>query len=143
VLQIDSPVVPGSFVFAGPRKIPSVILAPDEEQTIEVAVIPLMVGPCALPQLRVFQLEPTASEGSAEQAAGGGAQHASTQQQQQQQQQPKMKELPVVAQSQVLDPSDPAQVELEDELRRARGGDDLAEARQRAVKHLVVTVLPR
>lgn len=49
--QIDSS---EGFVFSGPRKLASVILAPDEERLITLVVIPLVVGSCTLPRLRVF-----------------------------------------------------------------------------------------
>lgn len=43
-----------NFVFAGPRKFPRFVLAPEEERVLTLVVIPLAVGSCSLPRLRVF-----------------------------------------------------------------------------------------
>lgn len=57
---------------------------------------------------------------------------------------PKVTELEVVGETDVVERKDPAQRELENELRRARGGDDVSDLnRGGALKQLVVLVLPR
>lgn len=55
--QIDSAIQPSSFVFAGPRKIASLVLAPGEETTISARIVPLMTGEFAIPRFRVFEVE--------------------------------------------------------------------------------------
>lgn len=66
--QVDSAPDPGTFVFAGPRKIPSLILAPSEQRELSVKVVPLVVGRCRLPRLRVFlhELDETEQEKATE-----------------------------------------------------------------------------
>ncbi|KDE06050.1 hypothetical protein MVLG_03604 [Microbotryum lychnidis-dioicae p1A1 Lamole] len=131
---------PGTFTFAGPRKYPSFVLAPDEERTLDMVVVPLVVGPCALPRMRVFHhervplapedqsnereahLDPSAPEESARRA----------------------RELKVVAETAVHEMKDPAQVLMEEDLRAARGGDRLDDAIGNPPHSpFVVMVLPR
>lgn len=52
--QIDSAPEPGTFVFAGPRKLPTLLLAPYEQREVGIKVVPLAMGRCRLPRLRVF-----------------------------------------------------------------------------------------
>ncbi|SGY32475.1 BQ5605_C002g01369 [Microbotryum silenes-dioicae] len=131
---------PGTFTFAGPRKYPSFVLAPDEERTLDMVVVPLVVGLCALPRMRVFHhervplapedqsnereahLDPSAPEESARRA----------------------RELKVVAETAVHEMKDPAQVLMEEDLRAARGGDRLDDAIGNPPHPpFVVMVLPR
>ncbi|GAA5922303.1 uncharacterized protein JCM15063_003254 [Sporobolomyces koalae] len=56
--HVDSPLHPGSFVFAGPRQYPSIVLAAGEHKPIRVHLVPLVVGKVAIPKFRVFEVEP-------------------------------------------------------------------------------------
>ncbi|KAI5481898.1 hypothetical protein MNV49_000175 [Pseudohyphozyma bogoriensis] len=120
-LQVDSS---DGFVFAGPRKTPVMVLAPSEEREVPLAVIPLVVGTCVLPRLRVFEYERPQDDGREEES------------------QPVMKELRVVEELDVEEVKDPAQVSLETDLRFARGGDDVNNPNE-VSKPFTVLVLPR
>lgn len=61
--QVDSS---DHFVFAGPRKFPLLVLAPSEERSIPLSVIPLVTGSCALPRMRVFEQSKEAPRGRGE-----------------------------------------------------------------------------
>lgn len=95
--QIDSS---PEFVFAGPRKFPRLFLAPDEERTIDVRVVPLAVGALKLPRFRVFQHE-AAPEGEEVEE--------------------RVVEVVVAEENEVEVQKDPRQAGLEEDLKLARG----------------------
>lgn len=122
-----------AFVFAGPRKIPRLVLAPAEEHSLTMMVVPLVVGPSALPRLRVFEQErpsPTTSSGSGRAGDDEDAKAG-----------PTMHELTVVAEQEVVEIKTPEQLSLEKDLRLARGGDSVDDGTQ-VSKPLMVLVLP-
>ncbi|BGP12883.1 hypothetical protein JCM10213v2_000800 [Rhodosporidiobolus nylandii] len=135
--QLDGPEVPSSFVFAGPRRFPEWILASGEERSLQVRVVPLMAGDWALPRLRVWEVEhvsappvpPLFDEDGRPVPAPPPPQ-------------PRMHELDVQVETDAVEEKDPAQAELEADLRSARDGDD-GESGRGAVKAPVVLVLPR
>jgi hypothetical protein len=127
--QVDS-ADPGTFVFAGPRKFPVLLLAPDEERDISLVVIPLVVGPCALPRMRVFQHEREVGDQVDDRDPSAATES-------------KMKELIVVGEADVHEIRDPVQVGLEEDLRMARGGREDEEGENGEVRPFVVMVLPR
>ncbi|KAK4692347.1 trafficking protein particle complex subunit 11, partial [Phenoliferia sp. Uapishka_3] len=104
-MQIDSA---EGFVFAGPRKTPSVILAPSEERTFNITVIPLVVGPCVVPRVRVFEIERISAEDELAVRREGDVPPPEA---------PKMKELAVVEESAVGEVAEPSQAHLETDLR--------------------------
>lgn len=120
-LQVDSS---DSFVFAGPRKTPTIILAPSESREFSLAVIPLSIGPCALPRLRVFEQAPSSlTQGEEEGAAS------------------RSREIDVVAE-QALE-QDLAQKGLETDLRAATGAVVVSEDSRQGADNFLVLVLPR
>lgn len=118
--QVDSA---EGFVFAGPRKFPSLILAPYEERVLQVVVVPLVVGQTTIPRLRVFENNEQANEEREEDL-------------------PEIiRELQVVEETDVEVVKDPKQRILENELRGARGeAEEEVEVRSRDFE---VLVLPR
>ena len=116
-LQIDSA---DGFVFAGPRKTPHLVLAPAEERIVPVSVIPLIIGPCVVPRVRVFEL------------LGGDDESGA----------PRSRELPVVEEADVDEVVDPSQAHLETDLRSARGGEDGSDVGESASRPFAVLVLP-
>ncbi|SCV68679.1 BQ2448_800 [Microbotryum intermedium] len=130
---------PGTFTFAGPRKFPSLVLAPDEERTLDMVVVPLVVGACALPRMRVFHHErvPLApdDENDGEPYLDPSAPRESAR---------RARELKVVPETAVHEIKDPAQLLMEEDLRAARGGDRLDDAiGTPPPPPFVVMVLPR
>ncbi|GAA6001644.1 hypothetical protein JCM10207_002245 [Rhodosporidiobolus poonsookiae] len=139
--QIDSPAVPSSFVFSGPRRLPEWLLAPNEERTIAVRVVPLLVGEWTLPRFRVWEVEhpppgSTAATGETTTVDEEGRAIAVAVPQAGQ---PRLHELEVRVETDAVEGvgevKDPAQAVLEADLRSARGED--------AATGIVVTVLPR
>lgn len=61
-LSIQADSSPDQFVFSSVRKVPRTILAPFESREIEMRVVPLQVGPCSLPRLRVYEIDLEAEE---------------------------------------------------------------------------------
>ncbi|GAA5871782.1 hypothetical protein JCM3774_000298 [Rhodotorula dairenensis] len=129
--QLDPPEVPSSFVFAGPRRVGEFTLAPQEHRELLIRAVPLMAGQWVLPRLRVWTIEqPPAAQDAldfAKRAAG-----------------PRITELEVGLEGDAFMEPDPAQLELEANLRTARSeGDD---GMHRPTKPLgrapVVLVLP-
>lgn len=111
-LQVDSS---DGFVFAGPRKSPTLILAPSEERVVDLVVVPLVVGPSVVPRVRVFELE-RGVPSSPTSTSGGG------QRPEEEDGAPKAKELAVVEEADVDQVRDPRQAHLEMDLWAARGG---------------------
>lgn len=94
------------FVFAGPRKISRMLLAPQEERDLTFTVIALVLGASSLPRLRVFEQERELEERMVE----GIIQSV-----------PIVTEWDVNADNAVQVVSSPQQEKLEMELRAARG----------------------
>lgn len=118
--QVDSA---EGFVFAGPRKLPSLILAPYEEKGLQVVVIPLAVGQAIVPRLRVFENNEQTNEEREEDLPNP------------------IREMQVVEETDVEAIKDPKQIALENELRGARG-ESVEEVEVRS-RDFVVLVLPR
>ena len=59
--QIDPPSQPNSLAFAGPRHATSIVLAPGEERTIQVRIVPLLPGKLPIPRFRVYEVEQIAT----------------------------------------------------------------------------------
>ncbi|GAA5977298.1 hypothetical protein JCM11641_000058 [Rhodosporidiobolus odoratus] len=136
--QIDSPEVPSSFVFAGPRRFPEWILAPNEERELQVRVVPLTVGYWPLPRLRVWEVEqppPVPNHALVDEEGRPLPPPPPAQ--------PKLHELEVQLETEATFEPDPVQVELEADLRSARGGDEDDAERPAKGKAPVVLVLPR
>ncbi|KAM0752891.1 hypothetical protein T439DRAFT_323501 [Meredithblackwellia eburnea MCA 4105] len=131
-LQVDSS---EGFVFAGPRKIPQMTVAPTEERNITLTVIPLLVGPCAVPRVRVFEVDRLSP---VEETPAGPTEDGVVQR--------KQKELPVVEEADVGQVVDQSQAHLETDLRIARGSerDDASEvsAGEVLARPFTVLVLP-
>lgn len=110
--QLDPPEVPSSFVFAGPRRVGEFVLAPQEDRELVVRVVPLMAGQWALPRMRVWTVE---QPPPAQDAFGVAKSRAA----------PRITELEVGLEGDAFVEPDPAQLELEANLRTARSdGDD-------------------
>ncbi|GAA6036838.1 hypothetical protein JCM8097_006306 [Rhodosporidiobolus ruineniae] len=138
--QLDSATVASSFVFAGPRRLPEWVLAPNEEREVSVRVVPLMVGEWALPRLRVWEVEHPPPPSDYAQVDEEGRPLPPPQPQQ-----PRLHELEVEVESDAVEGEEErearaAQMELEAELRSARGTEDGAEG---GGKGVTVLVLPR
>ncbi|GAA5980354.1 hypothetical protein JCM10908_001625 [Rhodotorula pacifica] len=108
--QLDTPEVASSFVFSGPRRVGEFALAPQEERELVVRVVPLMAGQWTLPRMRVWQIEqPVASSDPQVVTKRMAA---------------KVTELEVDVEGDAFVEPDPAQLELEANLRTARGEGD-------------------
>ncbi|GAA5993976.1 hypothetical protein JCM5350_003513 [Sporobolomyces pararoseus] len=59
--QIDPPGQPNSLAFAGPRHATSIVLAPGEERTIQVRIVPLLPGKLPIPRFRIYEVEQIAT----------------------------------------------------------------------------------
>lgn len=88
---------------------------------LDLAIIPLVVGPCVLPRLRVFEHE----------RRGDESDEVGT-----------VVELGVWEETDVVEVRDPAQVSLEGELKAARE-EEGGEVREGARREFVVMVMPR
>ncbi|GAA6061932.1 hypothetical protein JCM10212_001500 [Sporobolomyces blumeae] len=128
--QIDSAPQPSSFVFAGPRKTPSLVLAPGEERTVEVRVVPLVAGHLAIPRFRVFQVDPAGPDSVPPLEAPSSVRTSVDGRQTPVPPPPRMKELSVEVETERLrEPGEPRSERdevdgftgLESELRNARG----------------------
>ncbi|GJN91753.1 hypothetical protein Rhopal_004776-T1 [Rhodotorula paludigena] len=143
--QVDSSTdVPSTFVFAGPRRLPEWTLAPYEEREVQVRVVPLAAGHCALPRMRVWQIEhpppPTRDELETRVDEEGRAIPPPPRPQ------PKVHEVEVEVESEAIEEVDPAQAELEADLRSAREGDESesnAGGKAPPGRPHIVLVLPR
>ncbi|GEM06476.1 glutathione transferase omega-1 [Rhodotorula toruloides] len=134
--QLDLAEIPSAFAFAGPRRLTEWTLAPFEDQEMRVRLVPLIAGRFALPRMRVWQIEYPAQP---VQDA-----YEDEEQRRQQAQQPKATELEVQIESDVVEEREPSQVELEADLKTARGGDDGAGGGKASLGSApVVLVLPR
>lgn len=141
--QLDSPETPSTFAFAGARRLPEWVLGPSETRELQVRVVPLAAGSWALPRLRVWRVErPPPAPAPARTDDNGYAPP------QPPPQQPRLYELEVDVEGDAVVEPDAAQVELEADLRSARGADEDGEAGMGASKvppgrAPVVLVLPR
>ncbi|GAA5897386.1 hypothetical protein JCM8208_003259 [Rhodotorula glutinis] len=140
--QLDSPETPSTFAFAGARRLPEWVLGPSETRELHVRVVPLAAGHWALPRLRVWRVErpPPAPLGRVDD--NGYAPPPPPPQA------PRLHELEVEVEGEAVVERDAAQVELEADLRSARGPDEEGEAGVGGVKAPVgrapvVLVLPR
>ncbi|GAA6055585.1 hypothetical protein JCM3770_002500 [Rhodotorula araucariae] len=133
--QLDTPEAPSTFAFAGARRLPDWVLAPYETRELCVRVVPLAVGCWALPRLRVWRVEYPPPPG----VDAEGRAHP-------QQQQRQAHELEVEIDGDTVDEPDAAQVELEADLRSAKGEEEGATAALGTVplgRVPVVLVMPR
>lgn len=107
-MQIDSS---EGFVFAGPRKFPTLILSPGEWKYEQIVVVPLVVGEWRIPRMRVFEHE-RRREGEERREGEDGKEEV------------RMKEIQVTEETDISEIKDPKQILLERELRKARGEDE-------------------
>ncbi len=102
------------FRFSGPRRVSEFLVPPQGERELVLRVVPTTPGQWILPRLRVWTVQHAQT-----QSAGGGLAKSQT---------ANVTELEVDVEGDALVDIDPAQVELEDNLRTAREGDELASA---------------
>ncbi|GAA5850035.1 hypothetical protein JCM8547_000988 [Rhodosporidiobolus lusitaniae] len=135
--QIDSAEVASAFVFAGARRLPEWILAPAEERSVHVRIVPLAVGSWSIPRLRVWEVEhpPPQPEHALVDEEGRPLPAPPPPQ-------AKLHELQVEVETDAVEEPDPVQVELEADLRSARE-DDGESGKGGAGRAAVVLVLPR
>lgn len=131
--QLDSPEVPSTFVFSGPRRFGEFVVPPYEERELFVRIVPLVAGEWMLPRMRVWTVQHT-HEASRQEPTASVAQHPV----------PNFVELEVDIEGDTPIDVDPAQAELEADLRTAREGDESGASYQGPPGRApIILVLPR
>lgn len=136
--QLDGPSTPSTFAFAGARRLPEFVLAPHETREVRIRVVPLAAGTWTLPRLRVWRVEHAPAPARVDENGYAVAPPP-----------PRLFELDVEIEGDVVEEPDAAQAELEADLRSARGGgaedeiDAGAGGKAPLGRAPVVLVLPR